>query len=437
MSDYMFMLESHLSTEQSRVVAELQTLAAHANVNLFLTGGAMRDMLGGFPIRDLDFTVEGNGLKLARTLAENGVAEIVSDDENRKSAELRFSGGVTAEISMARQERYPKPGGRPHVHPATIHEDLRGRDFTINAIALSLNRASRGLLLDPNNGLADLEHKELRSVHNYVLYDDPVRILRLIRFRVRLGFAIEERTKLQYENARLAEMEQKISGEELGRELRRVAEESKIAELLEALDQEKLLTLFSPVLTTAKLNLPNFVKLEKARQMIPFGVDLRVESLSLFLYLLLEKLNPRERTALIQGASLQKSEVSHWQKLEANAKKLERELKAAKLQKPSLLYRALHKAPGELVLFLLLRSSQRLVHDRIKNYLQKYLPAALEVTDREVLAAGVQPDSPKFQKVKDELVAARLDVRQKKPPSAPPEAAGPPAPTPHFARSRT
>src|ERR1700730_11298446 len=64
MSDYMFMLESHLSSDQSRVVAEFQTAANHANTNIFLTGGAMRDMLGGFPILEIDFTVEGNAIKL-------------------------------------------------------------------------------------------------------------------------------------------------------------------------------------------------------------------------------------------------------------------------------------------------------------------------------------------------------------------------------------
>ena len=106
MSDYMFMLENHLTADQSHILAEVEAAAAQAGVSLFLTGGAIRDMLGGFAIRDLDFTVEGNALKLAKTLAQKGTAEIVSTDENRKSAELRFPSGVTVEIGMARQERY-------------------------------------------------------------------------------------------------------------------------------------------------------------------------------------------------------------------------------------------------------------------------------------------------------------------------------------------
>src|SRR5262249_4756848 len=207
MSDYLFMLENHLSTEQNRVVAEVQAAASSANFSLFLTGGAMRDMLGGFQIRDLDFTVEGNPLKLARILTGKSSARVLSQDERRRTMELLFPGGVTAEIGMSRRERFSRVGSRPQVTPGTIQEDLRRRDFTVNAIALSLNRASRGLLLDPMNGLADLGRKELRTLLPTAFYDDPSRLLRAVRLRIRLRYTIEERTQTQYQNARAAEVE--------------------------------------------------------------------------------------------------------------------------------------------------------------------------------------------------------------------------------------
>jgi tRNA nucleotidyltransferase (CCA-adding enzyme) len=432
MSDYMFMLESHLSADQFRAVGQLQELAGASGVALFLTGGAMRDMLGGFPVRDLDFTVEGNALKLAKAAEQKHVATIVSVDELRKSAEIRLSGGVTAEIAMARTERFPKSGGRPQVAPATIHEDLRFRDFTVNAIALSLNKASRGLLIDPTNGAGDIERKELRAIHNYSFYDDPSRMLRLIRFKVRLGYAIDDRTKLQYENAREAEMLTRITAEALGAELRCMAREPNAQDLMRSFEEEHLVELYSPALVGAKLNLPVLAKLQKARQLVPFGWDQRMNSLPLFLTVLLEKLNAKERTALFAAASLEKSEVGAWQKLEAAAKKLERELKSPKLQKASQLYQALQKAPGEQVLYLLVYSTQRIVPDRIRNYFQKYLPASLEITDEIVAAAGVTPGTPKFQKTKEEMILKRLDARPKKPEPIPEPP--PPPPMSSFAR---
>ncbi len=430
MSDYMFMLESHLSPAQFRVVGEMQAMATQAGSNLFLTGGALRDMLGGFPVRDLDFVIEANALKLAKVAEKKHGATILETDELKKSAELRFPGGVTAELAMARQERYVKSGAKPQITPATIHEDLRGRDFTVNAIALSLNRASLGLPIDPTNGVGDIERKELRAIHNYAFYDDPSRMLRLIRFKVRLGYTIDERTRLQYENAREAEMLERIGPDALGAELRHIAAETLSGDLMRALEEEKLIQLYSPALTGAKLNLATFAKLQKARQLVP--VDFRMHSMPLFLSVLMEKLNAKERLALIKAAALSRSEVTAAQKLEPAAKKLERDLKAAKLQKASQLYQALIKAPGELVLFLLVYSEQRLVQDRIRNYFQKYLPASLEITDDLVAATGVQPGTPKFQRAKEEMILTRLDARPKKP--APEPEPPPPPPMSSFAR---
>jgi tRNA nucleotidyltransferase/poly(A) polymerase len=434
MSDYMFMLESHLGPDQFRVVTQMRQLAGEAGVNLYLTGGAMRDMLGGFPVRDLDFTVETNATKLAKVVEKKLGATIVSQDDLRKSVEMVFPGGVTAELAMARQERFPKPGGKPQITAAGIHEDLRCRDFTVNAIALSLNRGSLGLPIDPTNGIGDMERKELRAIHNYSFYDDPVRMLSLMRFKVRLGYAIDERTRLQYENAREAEMLQKISPEALGTELRRMAMEPNIGDLVQTLSDEKLIELYSPALTGAKLNIALLQKLQKARQMVPHGVEFALDALPLLLHSLLDKLNPKERAAFLKNTALEKSEITAYQKLDGAGKKLEKELKGAKLVKASLLYQAMKKAPGEAILYLALHSGQRIVQDRIKNYFGKYLPMSLEISDEDVLAANesLAPGTPKFEKAKEAAILKHLDARPKK--VIVPEPPPPPPPTSAFGR---
>jgi tRNA nucleotidyltransferase (CCA-adding enzyme) len=430
MSDYMFMLESHVSGEQSKVLAEVRQAAEQANLNVFLTGGAMRDMMGGFPIRDLDFTVEGGSTKFAKTLAKKTKAEILTLDEARKCAELRFSGNVTASISSARSEKYAKSGAKPQIQFTTIHDDLRGRDFTVNCIALSLGKASRGLLLDPTNGLGDLGRKELRAVSNYSLYDDPSRILRMIRLRVRLGFTIEERTLSQYQNVREAKLETLISPLALERELAQIALDPLAGEILKALEDENLLYLISPALSGAKLNLQGFQKLQKARQLLPSGIDIAIDNYPLFLFIFFEKLSARERMQLIKTVGLARTHVDRAAKLESRAAKVEKALATAKVQKPSALYSLLSNVPGEILLFLLMRSGQRLVLDRLKNYLQKYLPAAQEVTEKDVLGRGALPGTAKFAKLQAQLIASRLDARPKKvvveevPPPPPPPGPG-------------
>jgi len=426
MSDYMFMLENHLSTGQFRMIGEVQAAAAEANTSLFLTGGALRDMLGGFPIRTIDFTVEGSAAKLARAVASKTKAKVTEADEHRKLVRLEFPDGVRTTISTARIEKYPKPGGKPQIQPATIHEDLRCRDFTINAIALSLSRASRGLLIDPNNGIGDLERKELRAVSNYALYDDPIRMFRMLRLRVRLGFTVDERTWSQYQNVREAGLETRISPEALLDELHHLADEADPGPVLALLDEERLLPLFSPALAGAKLNAAGFQKLQKATQLIPFGADMKLENFGLFMYILTEKLSPKEKAALIKALGMVKGDVNQWQKLEMRSKKLESAAKSARLQKPSQVYHALIDAPGDELLFVLTHSSQRLAQDRIRNYLQKYLPAAMEISEKDVEAAaeGVPAGSPKYKKIREQLITTRLDSRPKKVP--PPEEPAPP-----------
>lgn len=411
MSDYMFMLESHLSPGQNRALAVVDETARRAEAGVFLTGGAMRDMMGGFPITDLDFAVQGNALALARQVAKAASAEIVAKDDVRHSVELVFPDGITVELAMARRERYHKTGGRPQVEPATIHEDLLRRDFTINSIALSLHPASRGLLIDPANGFGDLQSRELRSYNNYAFYDDPIRLLRLIRFRVRLDFVVGERTEQQYRNAREAEVEKLISPRALFQELRAIAAEPNGGDILAALEKEGLSQLFSPILTGPKLNLPALTKLQKARQLIPFGINLKTDTLGLFLYFLTDKLNPKEKATFAKHLQMRNEDVQAWMKLEARARPFEKKLAAAKLHRPSQAFDAMQQIPGEILLFLYLHSQNRLVHDRIRNYLQKYLPAAQEITDKDVIAAGHEPQSKEFIKAKRDMVASRLDGR--------------------------
>jgi tRNA nucleotidyltransferase/poly(A) polymerase len=438
MSDYIYMLESHLSSDQNRVVAEVQAVAGQARVNLFLTGGAMRDMLAGFHIRDLDFVVEGNALKVAKAVCDAAGARLLSVEENRKCAELAFPGNVTAQIAMSRLEKYARAGAKPQVSPATIQEDLRGRDFTCNAIALSLNKASRGLLLDPMNGLADIERRELRAVSSYGFYDDPSRLFRMIRLQVRLGFAIEERTRMQVANAREEGVENSIAARTLGEEVRRLAAEDSPAEILKAIDEAGLLTLFSPALTGPKFNLPGMVKLEKAFRIVPGEERWRSARFGPFLCSLAEKLAAREKQMFAKAVDLSAAEVELWQKLEARSKKLETALGPARIRKPSQVYRLVAAAEPDVVLFLLCRSSLKPVQERLRNHFQKYLPAVQEITPEEWASVEGPPGTARYAKAREAFLSNRLDQRPKKPASPESESESEPAepPAPESATDR-
>jgi len=414
MSDYMFMVESHLNAAQMVAFQAVQTAANESNIPLYLTGAALRDMLGGFPIRDLDFTVEGNAIAFAKAVAKKGEAELGDTDTRRNLADLHFPHHVTVRVGMARKEVYPKPAAKPQISPATIHEDLLCRDFTINAIAMSLNKQSRGLLVDPANGIGDVQNRELRIAGKYTLYDDPSRMLRLFRYRIRMGFELNEKTQNQYQNVRELKLEQKIPAEALGRELRNLANEANSADIVKLLDDEKLLPLFGSALTGDKVNHAGLQKLQKARLNVPLELEFPVDNLSLVLTVLTEKLSKTDRAAVAKACALTEAEQAAWRKLEDGAKKLEKELKSPSLTRPSKVYAAASKGTGAQILYLLYKSDARLVQDRLKNHLQKYLMVEHELTDEEVMETGAKPGTPKWAKARLDVLSKKLDARPKK-----------------------
>ena len=247
MPDYMFLLESRLSPEQRAAMLRVQELAAAMGFNVYLTGGTVRDLITGATLRDLDFTVEGNPSKMAREL-EKGGAKVLSEDEKLRHVEILFAGDVEGSLSAARDEYYVRPGTRPEIRWSTIMEDLRRRDFSLNAIAISLNPASRGLLLDPTNGLSDIEHGEVRALTIHSFTNQPVRLLRALRVAARMGFKLESRTQEWFNLAIERELQKTITPEDAGEELRALAREERPHLILKEWDEQDLLELVHPLL---------------------------------------------------------------------------------------------------------------------------------------------------------------------------------------------
>jgi tRNA nucleotidyltransferase/poly(A) polymerase len=414
MSDYIYSLESHLNAFQNRIVAELQELATSANQNLYLAGGAMRDLLGGSPTRDLDFVLEGAPARIAAELVSRLGGTVVLQDDHRKVVEMVFPGGTTAQLAMSRVEKFAKPGAKPQVTAAPIHEDLRRRDFTMNSIALKLNRGSKGLLIDPSNGMADLQSRELRAGYSTAFYDDPQRLLRAVRFKHRLQLTIEERTQRQFDNALLENLQELIAKPVLLTELKILGDEPSPAETVKELETNGLLALFAPALAAGKANYSGLSKLEKLKKSLPLAPAGWTDGWRSFFIVLTEGLSVKEKAELAAMIDMGKDDLDSCKKLQAAAKKLETALKSPALRRPSQIYDLVHAAQPDVVLYVLFESSQRLVQDRIRNYIQKYLPAAQEIPESEFVAEGIVPGAKNYEKSRAAFIAARLNARPKK-----------------------
>jgi len=159
-----------------------------ADRGVWVVGGAVRDvLLGGAPV-DLDVVVEGDAIGMARRLCAALDGELVAHE--RFGTATVSAGGHVWDLAGARAETYARPGALPDVRPGTLAEDLLRRDFTVNAIALSLD----GRLESASRALDDLDARRLRVLHDASFRDDPTRLLRLVRYATRLGFAVEPKT---------------------------------------------------------------------------------------------------------------------------------------------------------------------------------------------------------------------------------------------------
>jgi hypothetical protein len=413
MSDYLFMLESHLDAGQSKAVEAVSRLATEAGMNVWLTGGAMRDMLRGTPSRDLDFTVERDAVKTGKALAEALGGRVLCEDPLKRFVELELPGGVTASVNNARTEKYAKPGGKPQIGPATIHEDLMRRDFTVNAIALSLSRGSRGLLVDPANGQADLENREMRTTNSYAFFDDPVRMFRLIRFQYLLGFELAARTKSQFENALLEEYQDHAGADVPAKEIRAVWSHPGAVGALQAYDSSGLLKKLSAALVGGKWNPAGLTRFAEIKQsVIPPGTS---GGWLAFVSILTDKLGVRDRAEVAKGLGLSAEEAGGLKTLAAQASQLDSDVGSTRMRRPSDVWSTVRTASTDEILMALYRSKNAVVEERIRAYYEKYLPQSLEVTEEEVLATGAKAGTPKFDKARQTLIAARLNAKPPKP----------------------
>jgi tRNA nucleotidyltransferase (CCA-adding enzyme) len=176
------------------LVRSIGLLARKQGVRAFLVGGPVRDLILKLPNEDLDITVEGKAIRLAEDFAAVERGAKLTRYPAFKTATVRLPDGRLIDFATARTETYARGGAFPAVKPSGIRDDLFRRDFTINAMALSIDPGSWGELFDPFKGKADLVSKKIRVLHEKSFLDDPTRILRAARFKARLGFTVEAKT---------------------------------------------------------------------------------------------------------------------------------------------------------------------------------------------------------------------------------------------------
>ncbi|MCS7313164.1 MAG: CCA tRNA nucleotidyltransferase, partial [Acidobacteria bacterium] len=219
---------------------EIGEIAEAQGWQAYLVGGVARDVVMNQVPQDIDVVVEGPAIRLAQTWAERHNAR-VHPYEQFGTAVVILPDGLRIDFATARTETYDYPGAPPRVEVGTLlRQDLYRRDFTINAMALTLNPPERGLLVDPFGGLRDIHDGLIRVIHSLSFFEDPARLLRAIRFAARYGFQLSPETQHLFEKARDAGVLERLPGPRKGLELRYLLSEPAILEVFRRMTEAQL-----------------------------------------------------------------------------------------------------------------------------------------------------------------------------------------------------
>jgi tRNA nucleotidyltransferase/poly(A) polymerase len=407
MPDYIYLLENRLSADQQNALSKLREAAREAGIILFLTGDAVRELTSGHTVRDLEVAVHGNALKLKKTI-ENQGGSVWGEDEVSRALYLCFPGRVRVDLVSACRVEYPKPG-KPVYRPASIQEDLRHRDFTVNAMAISLNEGSFGLLMDPMNGAADIESRTLRLVSNYGFLEDPSQLIRATRYMARLGWELDPKTQTRYQNAKEEGVIELLSDHARSRELEQIGHEDEGLKVLSALEAEGWMEVLFPAWTSAKADVKGLEALgDLAAELFIQGVHADISAAQM--QLLTAGLT-RKELATLKKLMLRRGFVEEWNNLDVVAAAFAKSLLAKENATPSASYNLFTSFDPEAVLWLGFTSKNEAVKERFNLFLKVWPEVRQRIPHSLLQEMRITSELPGYNDIVQKVFLELLDGR--------------------------
>jgi tRNA nucleotidyltransferase (CCA-adding enzyme) len=358
----------------------------------YLVGGAVRDLLRGVEAVDLDIAVEGDARSVARALADR-LGGVAREHERFGTATVR-GGDLVFDLATTRREAYDEPGALPRVERASLDEDLSRRDFTINAMAVGLTGDDLGHLYDPCGGIPDLEEGVVRVLHDGSFIDDPTRLLRAVRYEVRLGFRMDRRTEDLARSAAAAGALRTVSGARVRDELLDLLGEPEAPSGIERMHELGLDRGVHPALD-ADPELAASASLGA----VAIGADRALAALAA-----LCSAAPRRLDGWLSDLHLTSEKRDAVARAARVAPRLAAELRARRHQ-PSELRALLGREP---LLSLALALAMRAPSEPILRWVSDLRSVRLEITGDDLLAAGVV-EGPAVGRALEETLDRKLD----------------------------
>lgn len=401
------LLDKHIPPKTRSLLRSLGALAASNSYEIYLVGGIVRDLLLDRDNLDIDIAVDGDGQAFAVLVAETMGGTVVMHGRFGTSVVI-LPEKTRVDIATARTETYSRPGALPDVAKAPIEYDLKRRDFSINAMAVSLNPKDFGELADYYGGRDDLETRTIRSLYAESFIDDPTRILRAARFEGALGFRVDPGTEDSIKRAVKGGYLGKVSGARLRKEIFAIAESQAPANALKRLDDFGVWNAMVPGLKPPAAAYRAIEGLDRAEQAMRGGLKPGYKKRFAVLTALLMFNSPDAATALcciIDLSRFRGGQISGFAGAAAGlASSTERGLS------PSALYEALTGLPEEGLAVLWSAGSVR-TRQAVEAYV-RFREVKPLITGRDLIKWGYPP-SKKYAAVLNALFMLQLDGKIK------------------------
>ncbi|MDD4954225.1 MAG: CCA tRNA nucleotidyltransferase [Candidatus Omnitrophica bacterium] len=403
-----------LPGETEGIIHAVKQICARQGMSAYLVGGFVRDLLLGVKNLDLDIAVEGDGIKFAENLAELTRGKIIRHKRFGTATIITPGGssvfaGRKIDIASARSESYPQAAHLPVTRPGSLKDDLYRRDFTINAMAISLSPGSSCELLDFFGGQADLKKKNIRVLHRLSFIDDPTRILRAVRFEQRFAFKIEPETLEYLKEAVKMKMLEKVQPQRTRDDLILVLKEDKPIREIKRLQELANFSFLSPRLSLAKKEFLLLNSIEKEINWFKKNFTRRrpLDTWLLYLMGLLDSLGAGQIRSICKKFAFRKGDQKRILGVREEAHALIKELSKNKV-KPSRIYGLLEPLSYEAVIMLKAKYKDRLVQKRIADFFEVYNGMQISVSGKDLQKLGASP-GPQYRKIFTAVLDARLN----------------------------
>ena len=412
------LLNEQLPNEHMGWLRMAGQIADKLGMEAYAVGGFVRDILLSEPNFDLDLVVEGDGIAFAHAFAEQ-LEGRVKDHPEFRTAVIVFNDESGArqriDVATARLEYYKHPAAMPTIELSSIKMDLYRRDFTINALAVHLNPAHFGLLVDFFGGQRDLKDRIIRVLHALSFIEDPTRILRGVRFERRFDFSLSNQAENLIKNALRLNVLDKLSGGRIFSELKLMFEEDSPLACFQKMEQLKLNAAIHPMLKMTPAKEESFASMEKVLSWYRLSYLTPAPELWICYFMCLtipgKYLDVASLLERMAFSETERKKFLVWREETVNVlKNLQKTRKIGSNHSMGTLHEALARLPLESVLYIMSSLSDEEERRSLAHFITTVKNLKVDISGEDLIALGASP-GPVFGEVLKEVLMAKLDGR--------------------------